>query len=132
MWLYKMHNVFGNYSSHNYIKTHSRMRQTGGLDYLVKILSEESSSNKIEQRYTHSRINYTRGMYYNTTPLAKKITYRFLPLKNDHLFRHPPPPPVMIVYVTIMPCQRSHKRKIPTTPLGIAAYTPQISCHLCD
>ena len=26
----------------------------------------------------------------------------------------------MIVYVTIMPCQRSHKRKIPTTPLDIS------------
>ena len=55
------------------------MRQTGGLDYLVKILSEESSSNKIEQRYTHSRINNTRGMYYNTTQLAKKLHIDFYP-----------------------------------------------------
>ena len=97
------------------------------LNYLLKIFLEEhtleSSINKIEQRYTHSTINNARGMYYNTTSLAKKLHplfgHRFLPLKkNDHLFRHPPPPPlVMIVYVTIMPCQRSHKRKIPTTPL---------------
>ena len=34
----------------------------------------ESSINKIEQRYTHSTINNARGMYYNTTPLSKKIT----------------------------------------------------------
>ena len=98
------------------------------LNYFLKIFLEEhtleSSINKIEQRYTHSTINNARGMYYNTTPLAKKLHplfgHRFLPLKNDHLFRHPPPtPPVMIVYVTIMPCQRSRKRKIPTTPLVI-------------
>ena len=73
------------------------------LNYLLKILLEEhtleSSINKIEQRYsTHSAINNVRGMYYNTTPLAKKITPplfgpRFLPLKNDHSFRHHPPPP---------------------------------------
>ena len=33
----------------------------------------------------------------------------------------------MIVYVTIMPCQRSHKRKIPTTPLGIIDNSVQCS-----
>ena len=49
------------------------------LNYLLKILLEEhtleSSINKIEQRYsTHSTINNVRGMYYNTTPLAKKNT----------------------------------------------------------
>ena len=71
------------------------------LNYFLKIFSEEhtleSSINKIEQRYTHSTINNARGMYYNTTPLAKKLHplfgHRFLPLKNDHSFRHPPHPP---------------------------------------
>ena len=47
------------------------------LNYLLKIFLEEhtleSSINKIEQRYTHSTINNERGMYYNTTPLAKKL-----------------------------------------------------------
>ena len=28
-----------------------------------------------------------------------------------------PPPLITIGYVTIMPCERSHKRKFPTTPL---------------
>ena len=45
------------------------------LNYLLKIFLEEhtleSSINKIEQRY--SMINNERGMYYNTTPLAKKL-----------------------------------------------------------
>ena len=71
------------------------------LNYLLKIFLEEhtleSSINKIEQRYTHSTINNARGMYYNTTPLAKKLYplfgHRFLPLKNDHSFRNPSPPP---------------------------------------
>ena len=70
------------------------------LNYLLKIFLEEhtleSSINKIEQRYTHSTINNAKGMYYNTTPLAKKLHplfgHRFLPLKNDHSLRHPPPP----------------------------------------
>ena len=49
------------------------------LNYLLKNISEEhtlkSSSNKIEQRYTHSTINdnNARGMNYNTTPLAPKL-----------------------------------------------------------
>ena len=47
------------------------------LNYLLKNFLEEhtleSSINKIEQRYTHSTINNARGMYYNTTPLAKKL-----------------------------------------------------------
>ena len=47
------------------------------LNYLLKIFLEEhtfeSSINKIEQRYKHSTINNARGMYYNTTPLAKKL-----------------------------------------------------------
>ena len=67
------------------------------LNYFLKIFLEEhtleSSINKIKQRYTHSTINNARGMYYNTTPLAKKLHplfgHRFLPLKNDHSFRHP-------------------------------------------
>ena len=87
-----MHNVFGNYSSHNYIQNTLECTQ---LNYLLKIFLEEhtleSSINKIEQRYTHSTINNARGMYYNTTPLAKKLHplfgHRFLPLKNDHSFR---------------------------------------------
>ena len=49
------------------------------LNYLLKNVLEEhtleSSTNKIEQRHsTHSTINNVRGMYYNTTPLAKKYT----------------------------------------------------------
>ena len=70
------HNVFGNYSSHNYIKIPYTLECTQ-LNYLLKIFLEEhtfeSSINKIEQRYTHSTINNARGMYYNTTPLAKKL-----------------------------------------------------------
>ena len=36
------------------------------------------------------------GCTFNITPLAKKLHpplfgHRFLPLKNDHSFRHPPP-----------------------------------------
>ena len=66
-------------------------------NFLGRAYTLESSINKIEQRYKHSTINNARGMYYNTTPLAKKLHplfgHRFLPLKNDHSFRTPPPPP---------------------------------------
>ena len=69
------------------------------LNYLLKIFLEEhtleSSINKIEQRYTHSTINNARGMYYNTTPLAKKLHplfgHRFLPLKMTIHSGTPPP-----------------------------------------
>ena len=47
------------------------------LNFFFKILSEkhtlESSSNKIEQRYTHSMINNASEMYYNTSPFAQKL-----------------------------------------------------------
>ena len=53
----------------------------------------------------------------NYTPIFE---HGFLPFINDHLFRyHPPPPLITIGYVTIMPCERSHKRKFPTTPLNM-------------
>ena len=41
--------------------------------FIKNLHTLESSINKIEQRYTHSTINNARGMYYNTTPLAKKL-----------------------------------------------------------
>ena len=34
-----------------------------------------------------------------------------------HYLKITPPPPIAIGYMTIMPCQRSHKRRFPTTPL---------------
>ena len=72
------------------------------LNFFLKIFLEkhtlESSSNKIEQGYTHRTISTTQARcitippHYlkNYTPLFE---HRFLPLKNDHSFRHPPPPP---------------------------------------
>ena len=60
---YKMHNIFGNYSSHRYIKIHSTLLPI--LNCFLKIFSEEhtreSSSNEIELRYTHHTINNASG-----------------------------------------------------------------------
>ena len=67
----KMNNIFRNYSSHNYIKIHSRMHP---IALLHKIFWEEhtleSSSNEIEQRYTYGH-DKASGMYYNSSPLSQ-------------------------------------------------------------
>ena len=42
-------------------------------NFLGRAIPLESSRNKIEQRYTHSMINNASEMYYNTSPLAKKL-----------------------------------------------------------
>ena len=64
------------------------------------------------------------GIYYNASPLSQKLypifEHIFLSMIYFFFIRasSPPPPlPITIGYVTIMPCQRSHKRKFPTTPL---------------
>ena len=74
MWLYKMHIVFGNYSSHNYIKIHSRVHPIELFikNFLGRAYPRISSINKIEQRYTHSAINNARGMYYTTTDAKQR------------------------------------------------------------
>ena len=47
------------------------------VNFFFKIFSEkhtlESSSNKIEQGYTHRTIDNASEMYYNTSPLAQKF-----------------------------------------------------------
>ena len=47
------------------------------LNYFLKIFSKdytlESSSNKIEPRYTHRTIDNASAMYYNTSPLSQKL-----------------------------------------------------------
>ena len=61
----------------------------------------ESSSNEIEQRYTHRTIDNASGMCYNSSPLSKKkiyltVEHRFLPLINDPLIISPTPPSITI------------------------------------
>ena len=75
------------------------------LNYFLKIFSTdytlESPSNKIEPHYTHRTIENASEMYYNTSPLSQKLYppcltmdfQCFLPLINDHSFRHHTPFP---------------------------------------
>ena len=72
---YKMHNICGKYSSHNYMKMPSTLHPVEL--FIKKVSSEEhileSSSNKIEHRYTHCMIYNASGMYYNASLLSQKL-----------------------------------------------------------
>ena len=57
------------------------------------------------------------GCITKITPPPPLFGHSFYPRKMT-IHSGTPPPLVMIGYVTIMPCQRSHRRKIPTAPLS--------------
>ena len=94
---YKMHNILENYSSHNYVKIHSRLNQ---VEPFLKIFlgshTLKSPSSKIEQRYTHRTTTQaectTIPLHYfkNFTPIFK---HGFFLQRTIHSGTLPPPPP---------------------------------------
>ena len=88
----EMHNIFRNYSSHKYIKIRSTLHpifleEHTLLDPLaIKLKSVIRTARSITQA---GCITMPSHYFKKYTPM---LEHGFLPLINDHLFRHPPPP----------------------------------------
>ena len=92
---YKMHNILENYSSHNYVKIHSRLNLVE--PFLKKILGShtlKSPSSKIEQRYTHRTTTQAKCIaiplhyFKNFTPIFKHGFFY-----KEPFIQAPSPPP---------------------------------------
>ena len=127
---YKIHNIFENIrSSRKDIKILSGIHPIE--PYLENFLERAYPNHPaIQLHYVthHTTIQagcFTMPPHYlkNDTPMFEQGFLPFIIKKNIYSGT-PPPPSITIGYFNIIPCKRSHKRKIPTTPLARGIYLP--------